>query len=63
MTLVYRAGAQKAPTDVFVPQRQYPTGYRVVVSGGRVISKPNATHLLVIARPNTTVTVTVTPPH
>src|SRR4051794_3988678 len=59
MKLVYRAGAQKAPTDIFVPRRHYPNGSRVAVTGGRVISKANATHLLVKAQPNTTVTVEV----
>ena len=61
MKLVYRAGAQKAPTDIFVPKRHYPSGYRVDVTGGRVVSDPNAPHLLVRARPGTTVTVTLTP--
>ena len=61
MKLVYRAGVHKAPTDIFVPQRHYPHGYRVVVTGARVISEPNAPHLLVTATPNTTVTITIEP--
>jgi endoglycosylceramidase len=61
MQLAYRAGAQQAPTDVFVPQRHYPHGYRAVVTGGRVVSAPGATHLLVTAKPGATVTVRVQP--
>jgi len=61
MTLVYRAGTQQTPTDIFVPQRHYPRGYRVTAAGAHVLSKPNARHLLVKAQPNTTVTVTLTP--
>ena len=61
MQLTYRAGNQKAPTDIFVPSRHYPHGYRVMVTGGRVISKPGATHLLITARPGTTVTVKLQP--
>ncbi|MDL9935776.1 cellulase family glycosylhydrolase [Gordonia sp. ABSL1-1] len=37
-----------APTDIFVPvARHYPAGYRVTVTGGTVVSAPNAEHLLV----------------
>jgi endoglycosylceramidase len=61
MQLAYRAGSQHAPTDVFVPARQYPRGYRVAVTGGRVASGPNATHLLVTAKPGSTVTVRLDP--
>ena len=61
MRLVYRAGRQKAPTDVFVPQRHYPHGYRATVTGGHVVSQPNAVHLLVTAPPGTTVTVRLSP--
>ena len=61
MRLTYTAGGQKAPTDVFVPQRHYPHGYRAIVTGGRVLSTPDATHLLVTAKPGTTVTVIVRP--
>jgi endoglycosylceramidase len=62
MQLTYRAGSKKAPTEIFVPQRHYPRGYRVVVTGGRVVSKPNAPHLLVVAKSGSTVSVAVQPP-
>ena len=62
MQLTYKAGTQKPPTDVYVAPRQYPHGYRVVVTGGQVTSAPGASHLLVTATPGTTVTVRLTPP-
>ena len=51
-TLDYRARqpngkpAPNAPTAVFVPALHYPTGYRVSVSGARVVSSPTAGTLL-----------------
>jgi endoglycosylceramidase len=61
LQLTYTAGKQKAPTDVFVPQRHYPHGYRAVVTNGQVVSAQNAAHLLVTAKPGNTVTIRVQP--
>ena len=50
--LSYRPDAKvRAPTEVFVPTRHYPYGYRAVVAGGRVTSRPNAALLEIRARP------------
>jgi endoglycosylceramidase len=47
-------------TDVAVPAIQFPSGYQVTVSGGHVVSAPNAPLLRVLSSPGaTTVTVTV----
>lgn len=52
----------EAPTVIFVPRLHYPDGYTAVVNGGRVLSEPNATRLLIAAVPGAThVDVTVTP--
>ena len=49
-------------TQVEVPPLQYSTGYSVTVTGGRVVSAPNAPELLVASNPGAgTVAVTVTP--
>ena len=61
MQLTYQAGTQQLPTDVFVPSRHYPHGYTVTVTGGHVVSAPDAQHLLVTAKPGATVTVRVQP--
>jgi endoglycosylceramidase len=54
-----RAGG---PTEIFVPGRQYPEGYRVTVHGARVVSAPNASILQLAAdRGATRVAVTVSP--
>ncbi|MCB1268157.1 MAG: hypothetical protein KDB19_08535, partial [Microthrixaceae bacterium] len=39
----------EAPTSIVVPQRVYPDGYRVEVSGGTVTSAPNSGRLTVLA--------------
>jgi endoglycosylceramidase len=39
-----------APTVVFVGRLHYPDGYRVTVTGGRVLSAPGATRLLIAPR-------------
>ena len=50
-----------AITSVAVPAIQYPNGYAVTVSGGHVISAPNASTLQVASDPAAgTITVTVT---
>jgi endoglycosylceramidase len=36
-------------TDVYVPALHYPRGYTVRVDGGRVVSEPDAAHLLIVA--------------
>ena len=69
MTLRYTATAvpgvqlaAAAPTQIFIPQRKYPHGYRVAVSGARVVSGPTAPWLELVAdRAGAGVSVTVTP--
>jgi endoglycosylceramidase len=69
MTLSYAARAvpgtrlvPHAPTEIFVPQRTYPQGYKATVSGARVVSAPGASWLEVFAgQPDDNVTVTVAP--
>ena len=52
----------RAPTEIFVPARKYPHGYKARVTGGRVVSKPGAMWLAVLAgHPSGTVTVTLAP--
>jgi len=46
-TLSYAPRASTAPTEIFVPARQYPNGYLVSVQGGQVTSAPGATLLQV----------------
>jgi endoglycosylceramidase len=47
-------------TDIAVPAIQYPGGYKVTVSGGHVVSAPNATTLQVVSNGAiATITVTV----
>ena len=49
-------------TEVFIPQLQYPHGYRVTVNGARIASGPTAGHLLLCSNPSASnVTVTVNP--
>jgi endoglycosylceramidase len=43
--LSYAPRAATAPTEIFVPARQYPQGYRVSVQGGHVTSPAGATLL------------------
>jgi endoglycosylceramidase len=61
--LVYEPIRSAAPTIVFVPAvRHYPAGYCSTVVGGRVISVPGASHLLVRASSGARqVSVTVAP--
>ncbi|ORV66353.1 hypothetical protein AWC09_01520 [Mycolicibacter hiberniae] len=55
---VFAAGAQ---TNIAVPAVIYPNGYDVSVTGGHVISAPNATVLVIASDPGaTTINVTVT---
>lgn len=55
--------AVSAPTVVFVPRSDFPAGYRVTVSGARVVSAPGAASLLLRTLPGaTTVTVRVARP-
>lgn len=51
--------ARGAHTVVVVPSVQYPRGYRVMVTGGRVVSKPNAGLLHIASTRGDVVTVTV----
>jgi endoglycosylceramidase len=49
-------------TEVFVPERHYPNGYAVQVSGAKVTSRPNARILTLAARSSTgTITCTLSP--
>jgi hypothetical protein len=48
-------------TDVFVPTRHYPGGYDAIVTGGHVVSRPQARHLLVVANASGEVRVVVRP--
>ena len=68
MTLTYRATAVPetrlaagAETQIFVPERKYPRGYRVSVSGARVTSAPSAPWVELMADPGANVSVTITP--
>lgn len=58
-------GAALAPgalTQIFIPARQYPTGYGVQVSGARVVSAPGAPWLLLSSDPGVArATVQVSP--
>jgi endoglycosylceramidase len=52
----------RAPTEIVVPPSVYPSGYRVAVSGARVVSVPGARLLALAARRGArSVSVTVTP--
>lgn len=68
--LVYRAappeGATLASasleTEVFVPRRQYPQGYRALATGARIVSLAGAPVLRLVTNPGTAeVTVRITP--
>jgi endoglycosylceramidase len=51
-----------SPTQVFVPQLQYPHGYRVTVEGAQVASRPAAGRLVLCSSPGTSaVSITVIP--
>lgn len=45
--LAYAPRAAGAPTEIFLPARHYPNGYRVSVQGGQVQSAPGAALLLI----------------
>lgn len=54
--------AAGARTVVFVPRRQYPTGYTVAASGARVVSGPTSPWVELVNRPGRhAVTVTIAP--
>ncbi|MEK0371380.1 cellulase family glycosylhydrolase [Corynebacterium mastitidis] len=53
--------APGAVSEVAVPAANYPAGYTAEVAGGRVVSEPNATRLLVESTGQGPVTVTVRP--
>ncbi len=60
LTLRYRPA--RGVTEIAVPRRRYPRGYRVTVRGARVRSRPNAPTLRLVARPGAReVRVTVAP--
>lgn len=66
--LAYRSAAvpsarlrRGARTAVFVPSRMYPNGYVADVQGGTVVSAADEPWLLVAAKPNQSVVVTVSP--
>ena len=49
-------------TGVFMPQLQYPHGYRVTLTGARIASQPSAGHLILCSIPGVSnVKVTVSP--
>jgi endoglycosylceramidase len=54
----FPAGSQ---TSIAIPAVEYPDGYQVSVTGGEVVSAPNAAELVVASNGAGTVTVTVTP--
>jgi endoglycosylceramidase len=60
-TLRYRAASKSIATRLFVPQRVYPNGYRIDVSGGAVISSPTSPSVLLVTASSNDVAVTVTP--
>jgi endoglycosylceramidase len=52
-------------TEIFIPQLQYPHGYRVTVTGAQLASPPTARHLVLYSSSGTSnvaVTVNPTPP-
>lgn len=59
----YEARTATAPTEIHVPERHYPEGYAVEVSGARVISEPDADTLRLenTAAEGETVEVSVAP--
>ena len=59
-TLAYDAKPASGLTEVVLPHRHYPRGYRVQVSGATVVSAPGAPVLLLRAGGAGRVTVTVT---
>jgi endoglycosylceramidase len=61
LTLTYDAKPAAGLTEVWVPQRQYPHGYRVSVTGASVVSKPGAQLLLLRAGRPGPVVVRVSP--
>jgi endoglycosylceramidase len=63
-TYTYKPNAAiRAPTIVFVPELHYPNGYRVEVTGARVVSPAGASHLELASEPQATrVRLVVTSP-
>lgn len=43
-----------APTEIEVPQYTYPLGYTVSITGGRIVSVPDASLLQLRADPHST---------
>ena len=58
---VWHAEPTTGLTEVWVPKRAYPKGYRATVQGGTVVSAPNARLLLVKASAPGSVTLKVEP--
>jgi endoglycosylceramidase len=55
----FPAGSQ---TEISVPTVEFPNGYSVIVTGGEVVSAPNATELVIASNTGATaVSVTVSP--
>jgi endoglycosylceramidase len=55
----FPAGSQ---TSISVPSVEFPDGYQVSVTGGEVVSTPNASELVIASNAGaSTVTVTVSP--
>jgi endoglycosylceramidase len=55
----YTASGSGEPTSLSIPPRHYPDGYDVAVSGGTVVSEPDAAHLVIEAPTGSDVEVTV----
>ncbi len=61
LTYIARTGLTQ-PTVVFIPADHYPRGYCTSVTGGRTVSRRNATHLDIVNDPGATgVSVSVDP--
>jgi endoglycosylceramidase len=61
LTASWDADPRTGLTEVWVPKRGYPKGYVATVTGGAVVSPPNAQVLLVRAARPGAVTLTVQP--
>jgi endoglycosylceramidase len=48
-----------SPTSIVIPSGEFPDGYQVSVTGGEVMSAPNAAELVIASNGASTVTVTV----
>lgn len=58
-TYSYTASAAGRATSLSIPPQHYPDGYDVALSGGTVVSEPDAAHLLIEAPSGSAVAVTV----